>query len=384
MSDLYQRSIEVILENQSANGAYIASPNFPTYHYSWFRDGSFIAYAMDLAGQHESAHRFHRWVAERVNERKDLVRTALIKARSGAKLTEAEILHTRYRLDGTDGEPGNWPNFQLDGFGTWLWALNEHREQNPEARLSPEMLEAAELVADYLSELWSFPCYDCWEEFPDHVHPYTLAAIYGGLQAHTELTGKSHQFVTDNIREQVLAGAEPYGHFVKFSHSPAVDASLLGLAVPYGLVAPDDSLMLKTVKSIESTILRDSGLHRYAEDSYYGGGAWILLTAWLGWYYIELAAKCPDMAPGLQQKIQNCQNWVEARAGKELYLLEQIAENLNAPSYYRIWVERWGEIASPLLWSHAKYIILHLKNQSMHRHPGGYDEIPKTDLGTIA
>ena len=362
MSDLYQRSIEIILENQSASGGYIASPNFPTYHYCWFRDGSFIAYAMDLAGQHESAHRFHQWVAERVNERKDLVRTGLVKARSGEKLNEAEILHTRYRLDGTDGEPGNWPNFQLDGFGTWLWALNEHHKQNPELRLSEELFDAAELVADYLSELWSLPCYDCWEEFPDHVHPYTLAAIYGGLQAHTELTGKSHQPVTDKIRKQLLAGAESFGHFVKFPDSPAVDASLLGLAVPYGVVTLDDSILLKTVEHIEATILCDGGIHRYADDSYYGGGAWILLTAWLGWYYVELAAKRPDLASGLQLKIQTCQNWIEARAGNNLTLPEQVAENLNVPSYYSIWVERWGEIASPLLWSHAKYIILRLKN----------------------
>src|ERR1041384_3554231 len=196
MNELYQRSIEIILENQSANGAYIASPNFPTYRYCWFRDGSFIAYAMDLAGQHESAHRFHHWVAERVNERKDLVHKSLAKARSGESLIEAELLHTRYRLDGMDGEPGNWPNFQLDGFGTWLWALNEHQKVNPEVSLSNELLAASELVADYLSELWSLPCYDCWEEFPDHIHPHTLAAIYGGLRAHAELSGNSQDLVT--------------------------------------------------------------------------------------------------------------------------------------------------------------------------------------------
>jgi GH15 family glucan-1,4-alpha-glucosidase len=362
MNDLYQRSIEIILENQSSNGAYIASPNFPTYHYCWFRDGSFIAYAMDLADQHESACRFHQWAAERVNERKDLIRTALLKARSGKKLTEAEILHTRYRLDGTDGEPGNWPNFQLDGFGTWLWALDEHQKQNMDMQLSEEILDAADLVADYLSELWSLPCYDCWEEFPDHVHPHTLAAIYGGLQAHTELTGRNHQQVTEAIREQLLAGTEAFGHFVKFSDSPAVDASLLGLAVPYGVVTVDDPVMLKTVEQIEATILHNGGLHRYADDSYYGGGAWILLTAWLGWYYIELEAKCPDRALSLQQKIHACQSWIELRAGNNSYLPEQVPEDLNVPYYYSTWVERWGEIASPLLWSHVKYIILHRKN----------------------
>lgn len=366
MNNLYQRSIEIILENQSASGAYIASPNFSTYHYCWFRDGSFIAYAMDLAGQHASAQRFHQWVAERVNERKELVRTGIAKARAGEKLTEAEILHTRYRLDGTDGEPGNWPNFQLDGFGTWLWALNEHHKQNPETQLSQELLDAAELVADYLSELWALPNYDCWEEFPDHVHPHTLAAIYGGLQAHTELAGMNHQDVTDAIRKQLLSGAETFGHFVKFPDAPAVDASLLGLAVPYGLVAVDDPLMVKTVEYIEATILRNGGVHRYASDTYYGGGAWILLTAWLGWYYVELSVKCPKLADDLQQKIQTCQSWIEAHADARLNLPEQSAENLNDPSYYPTWVGRWGDVASPLLWSHAKYIVLVLKNAVSH------------------
>lgn len=362
MTDLYQRSIDIILENQSENGAYIASPNFPTYHYCWFRDGSFIAYAMNLAGQHRSAERFHHWVAERINERRHLVLTGLAKAKSGENLTEAEILHTRYRLDGTDGEPGNWPNFQLDGFGTWLWAVNEHQKQNPYTKLPQKILAAAELVADYLSGLWSLPCYDCWEEFPNHIHPYTLAAIYGGLKAHAELTGANHQPVTDAIQKQLIDGTHSFGYFVKFHNSPAVDASLLGLAIPYGVVPVDDLIMLKTVEQIESTILVDDGVHRYAEDSYFGGGAWILLTAWLGWYYSELAAKCPNLAAWLRPKIQNCHRWIELHAESNLQLPEQVAENLNAPSYYSTWVERWGEIASPLLWSHAKYIIMYHKN----------------------
>jgi GH15 family glucan-1,4-alpha-glucosidase len=361
MNNLYQRSIEIILENQSENGGYIASPNFPTYHYCWFRDGSFIAHAMDLAGQHRSSRKFHQWAANRVNERKEIVRSSLDKARSGGSLAEAEILHTRYRLDGRDGEAGNWPNFQLDGFGTWLWALHEHCKRNSPTQLPQDILDAAGIVAEYLSTLWRLPCHDCWEEFPDHVHPHTLAAIYGGLQAYDALSGTSHQSVTDEIRQQLLAGAEEFGHFVKFPGSPDVDSSLLGLAVPYCVVSPDDPIMVKTVKHMEATLLHNGGLHRYAADTYYGGGTWLLLSGWLGWYYAELARVRPDLAADPKAKMKLCRDWIESHAGTDFALPEQVTEHLNAPSYYPTWVERWGNVAFPLLWSHATYIIMATK-----------------------
>lgn len=47
---MVERSVQSILRNQEANGAIIASPDFAQYHYCWLRDGSFCAYALDLAG----------------------------------------------------------------------------------------------------------------------------------------------------------------------------------------------------------------------------------------------------------------------------------------------------------------------------------------------
>ncbi len=125
MPDLYQRSIEIILENQSASGAYVASPNFPTYRYCWFRDGSFIAYSMDLAGKHESAACFHDWAARAINRRRDVVRRKpgrVLRGSTGV-LRDTDVLHTRLTLEGEDGAEVGWGNFQLDGFCTWLWAL---------------------------------------------------------------------------------------------------------------------------------------------------------------------------------------------------------------------------------------------------------------------
>ena len=39
---LVRRSIEVIAEHQDVGGAYLASPTFPVYRYSWLRDGAFM------------------------------------------------------------------------------------------------------------------------------------------------------------------------------------------------------------------------------------------------------------------------------------------------------------------------------------------------------
>ena len=48
---------------QASSGAFVAGPTFSQYGYCWFRDGAFIAEALDKVGRTEWAARFHRWVA---------------------------------------------------------------------------------------------------------------------------------------------------------------------------------------------------------------------------------------------------------------------------------------------------------------------------------
>lgn len=347
MLDLAQLSIQIILENQSPSGAYIASPNFPTYHYSWFRDGAYIAYAMNRIGQHESAARFHSWAANTINRRAGRVASALQKTRRGEALTQNDILYTRYTLDGEEGEQEEWPNFQLDGFGTWLWSLAEY-EKLAGISLPANWISAARLVSDYLAALWRLPCYDCWEEFPDLVHTSTLAAIYGGLQASSRLTQGGYAQTTRDILSFLHANAVLMARFVKSSGRSDVDASLISLSVPYQIVTPHDPIMRNTIQAIEADLLH-GGLQRYPDDTYYGGGEWILLTAWLGWYYAR---------SGEPEKARSLLTWIEQHADRKGNLPEQVPEYLNDPPAYLKWRQCWGDVASPLLWSHAKYLIL--------------------------
>ena len=356
---LVERSLEVILENQAPSGAFIASPNFPSYAFCWFRDGAYTAYALDLYGEHESARRFHAWAADVINRQSAGVQRALQKTAAGHPLGNDDILHTRYTLAGEPDSKGDWPNFQLDGLGAWLWALSAHQRLAGGA-LPGDWSCAANLAARYLAGLWQLPCYDCWEEFPRQVHPHTLAAIYGGLCAFSDLmsaksVGTSEKStVTDiadtskYIRSFLLENALANGCWQKYLGNPQVDASLLGLSTPYRVVEPNDPRMRRTVEKIEADLLR-GGVFRYATDTYFGGGQWLLLAAWLGWYWCE--AGQPDKAQAL------CV-WIEAQADERGWLPEQVSNLLIDPSFYAPWLQRWGPVANPLLWSHANYLIL--------------------------
>jgi len=349
MTNFLRRSIQVILAHQAESGAYIASPTFPDYRYCWFRDGAFTAYAMDLVGEHESAVRFHEWAARTILRHAAKAEAAIKKALLGAP-PGGDHLHTRYTIEGEESDD-KWPTYQLDGFGTWLWALARHLEITGRPSFPRHWEKAASLVGDYLCALWHKPCFDLWEEYGDKIHVYTLAAIYGGLKAIDPLLSRRKwRQTTQDIADFVKRKGVRSGCLVKYLGSDAVDASLIGVATPYRLLPPDDPVMKATVARIESELRQgDGGLHRYAADTYYGGGEWVLLTAWLGWYYAEA---------GEIERAQKLLHWVESQADAEGHLPEQVPTHLLAPERYAEWVNRRGPIAKPLLWSHAMYLIL--------------------------
>ncbi len=350
MHDLYRHSIAVIRASQAPSGAYIASPTFPTYHYCWFRDSTYIAYAMDGVGEHESAYRFYDWATRIIGHRQAQI-ARVLAAPPGAPPPAADLLHTRYTLDGRDGGD-DWPNFQLDGFGTLLWGIEQH-VRLADRPLPTHWQEAVTLLAGYLGALWPLPCYDCWEEFSEHVHTATLAALYGGLMAASRLLGGAGAQAGQDaaaIQQFVLARCVYDGHLGKFVGNSAVDGSLVHVATPYRLLEPTDPLMQATVARIEATLrIAGGGVHRYAADTYYGGGEWVLLTAYLGWLYVEQGT--PERAHALRA-------WIEGCADAADQLPEQVTAHLNDPVMLPVWESRWGTSACPLLWSHAAYLTL--------------------------
>jgi GH15 family glucan-1,4-alpha-glucosidase len=350
MVNLHQSSIDIIRSEQAASGAYPACSSFSQYGYSWLRDGTWIAYAMDCAGQHNSARDFHRWAAHTLLRYGDKVTRMRTRLAKGKALDESDYLPTRFNLDGSLGSDA-WGDFQLDGYGAWLWGVSQPCAA-ADITLWEEVRPAVELVVRYLEAVWQSPNYDCWEEFQDQVHTATLAAMYGGLTSvHMVDAAIVPDGLTETIRDYTLEHCiAADGHFMKYLGNDTVDASLLWVTVPYQLVSVKDARFQTTLAKIERDLLHpDGGVYRYRADTYYGGGEWLLLTAWLGWVYVEL---------GRVEEARRLFDWIEAQALPNGKMPEQVSEHLLNASYYPGWEAKWGKSACPLLWSHAMYLIL--------------------------
>jgi len=349
---LYRASINTILENQHSGGAFPASPNYSTYQYAWLRDGSFTAYAMLKTGNTESCKRFLLWVNKTINRYSGKIDELESKIKKGSKTENTDFLPARYTLEGFEIED-DWPAFQIDGYGSWLWCTGEYIRATRDYKLLQSVTPGILNTIRYLIITWQIPCYDCWEEYGERIHTSTLACVYGGLSAAAELAenedfakaGKTaykvRRFILSHIRD---------GGFTKFINDDGIDASLLWLAVPFKVVAVDSPAMVKTVSVIEEKLLvKGGGVKRYPEDTFYGGGQWILLTCWLAWYYL--------MA-GRGEEAYRLLAWVEEQQDENGCLPEQVPGLTANTSWMEEWRKRWGPVATPLLWSHAMYLVV--------------------------
>ncbi|WP_424531312.1 glycoside hydrolase family 15 protein [Sphaerisporangium viridialbum] len=369
LSQLVSRSIDVIGTHQSPSGAYPACPGFSAYSgYSWLRDGAFIAEGMSRSDQAEGPTRFHAWSARVVGARAGQVASLVERAARGEAVSPAEMLPTRFTLDGEDGTD-EWWDHQLDGYGAWMWALARHVERH--GADVPGAEHAVRVATRYLTAFWDRPCYDWWEEHVERRHVSTLGAIHAGLRAaislgvldaaSSEAAAEAVQGIAALVEAEGVARAEDTtggtgrpesttrGHLTKWLGTDAVDGSLLACVHPFGLYPPGHPVAVATVAEVERRLAREGGVHRYLADTFYGGGRWILLSGFLGLNHARAGR------PGEAMRYLE---WMAAQASADGELPEQVSTVLLAPERREEWVERWGPVATPLLWSHGMYLML--------------------------
>jgi len=139
------------------------------------------------------------------------------------------------------------------------------------------------------------------------------------------------------------------GRLCKSTVNSEVDASMIWLATPFALVDDRDPLFEAAVREISEQLTLDGGIRRFASDTFFGGGAWPVLTASLGWHQ----AVTGDRDGALRGLA-----WIAGRIDAQGRLGEQFGGDRRQPEAYREWVGRWGHPARELLWSHAMYAVL--------------------------
>jgi GH15 family glucan-1,4-alpha-glucosidase len=350
---LVETSADLIAALQDDGGAYPASPTFSAYTgYSWFRDGAFIADGMSSFGRSESAERFFDWCARVLESSASDIRAIVAAAAAGRPVADAAMLPTRFTFGGAPGDD-DWWDFQLDGYGTWLWAVGEHvRRHGTDAS---RWAAAIGLTVEYLCASWQRPCFDWWEEHAMHVHTSTLGCIAAGLREaiglgvlDAELAASAAE-AEAAIARLIRAEAVVDGHLSKWIGSAAVDASLAAVVGVLDVVAGDSDLGRATIAAVERDLTVDGGVHRYLDDTFYGGGRWPLLSCLLGLAHVR-AGDVPRARELLE--------WAASTAAADGSVPEQVGGHLLAPERFDEWVERWGPVAQPLLWSHAMLIRL--------------------------
>lgn len=126
-----------------------------------------------------------------------------------------------------------------------------------------------------------------------------------------------------------------------------IDGSALLVLGAFGPFASSDAIVTETLQATDDTLVVEGGVHRYLDDEYYGGGLWVVLAGALS---AALASRDPQRAEGIL-------DWIESTADSSGQLPEQVTSRLRMPQRMSSWVERWGQPARPLLWSHAMYLL---------------------------
>ncbi|MDD7686707.1 MAG: glycoside hydrolase family 15 protein [Actinomycetaceae bacterium] len=352
--DVVTTSIELIKKWQEPNGAYAASPDFVAYTgYCWLRDGAFIADAMSVAGEKESASAFFNWCTSTLLRHEDLI-SEVINASQGGELPDIHHMPpTRFTFEGEIQDDG-WENFQLDGYGTWVWAALAHTRRHGLciSRWQP----AIALSIRYICACWDRPCYDWWEEHSEHQHVSTLGCLVAGLREaidskvlDPDLEQKA-RIAKDAMLERIASEGVVHNHLTKWIGGVDIDASLAALISPLGIVDPLSVVASHTIENIDVQLCVAGGVHRFLADKYYGGGQWPLLSCFLGLGYLAI---------GRKERAHELLMWACGTANENGDIPEQVDWHMLDALHAPYWRKRWGAAASPLLWSHAMVIRLY-------------------------
>ncbi len=349
---LYNVSLLTVRNHMDARGSMIASSDYSfvkvyadSYQYCWPRDCAYASYALEVAGYRELVNRHLNFI--------------------DCMPSSEGFLYHKYNPDGTLASSWHpWVMYgkpiypiQEDETALPIWLMGEHFKHvedvdEIEKPYKKFVKRSMRFLMDYMEEGLPKPSFDLWEERYG-IHTFTVATIYGALQNGSslaramgdEVLAEDAMEVATSLKEIAMKRLVSDGRFIRRidehgEKDMVVDASMYA---PYffGMLRPDDPIMMKTMQEIEEKLKVSGGIIRYENDQYQRRkrepNPWIITTLWLAEYYADL---------GKVDKAMEYINWASNKAISSGLLPEQVDPET-------------GESASvtPLVWSHAEYII---------------------------
>ncbi|HXY62441.1 MAG TPA: glycoside hydrolase family 15 protein, partial [Nitrospirota bacterium] len=240
---------------------------------------------------------------------------------------------------------------------------------------------SADFLCDFVDHTTGLPLpsYDLWEERLG-VHTFTTCAVIAGLTAAAAFTAA---FGETDLEEKYRAAASrmrdalethlydaALGRYVSgialTSGVPrkqlSLDASLAGLFA-FGVFPASDEKVASTLDALREKLWCQTqlgGMARYEQDRYQSvaaagedipGNPWIICTLWYAQYLIEKATGGAELRASVAML-----EWIAGRALRSGVLAEQINPFTGE-----------AVSVSPLMWSHAEFIITVQRYLRKHR-----------------
>lgn len=370
LSALYNRSLTTIRVHTDNGGGIIASSDTDmlhhgrdTYSYVWPRDASLIANSLDRSGHHDISKSYFEFMA--------------------ARLERGGYLMHKYRVDGALGSSWHpWVQqgesklpIQEDETALTLVMLWEHYAMVRDIEFIESMYNSfiepvSEFLIEYTEASLGLPdcSYDLWEE-KYGISTYTACSVYAALNASAHfanLLGKQEAArtslaVAQRMRSSILEHLydEELGMFVKLIRldeddeievDKTLDMSSFFGPIVFGVLEPGDEKMKRCFETVEKNLKvhgASEGYIRYQGDNYYtmqsagSPNPWVITTLWMAQYHIMKAEKVKDL-----EEAYKILEWTCGHATKSGVLAEQMHPHT-----------REHLSTSPLIWSHAEFVI---------------------------
>src|SRR5689334_8728834 len=248
------------------------------YRYTWIRDGSFSVHALLGLGYTDEAHKFVRWLADRLgrehiggNGRPPL--DIMYRVDGASSLEETFLDHFEGWQNSSPVRVGNAASdqLQLDIYGESFDAFLLADQRGIQAGY--DGWRALRSVTEWLCDNWDRAEEGIWETRGGQQH-FTYGRVmswvafdrairianHRGLPADTARWSRARDAVYEQIMER--GWSEKRQAFVQHYDTTVLDASLLYMPL-VGLISPRDPRWTSTLHAMDDELVSDSLVYRY-------------------------------------------------------------------------------------------------------------------------